>query len=110
MHKFINLSKYSYISIHDVHGLMMMNDIHIDLNHFNTVTSDGSKYIITTFNIYIYKNVCVYTFHSCSIFTFLNNLQTIIQHIIGDFNVDILNDNNKAKINNNYYISWINYN
>ncbi len=29
---------------------------------------------------------------------------------MGDFNVDILNDNNQAKINNNYYISWINYN
>ncbi len=43
--------------------------------------------------------------HSCSIFTFLNNLQTIIQQspkhcliiIMGDFNVDILKDNNQAK-------------
>jgi hypothetical protein len=39
-----------------------MNDIHIDLNHFNTITSDGSKYIITTLYIYIYiyKCMCVY--------------------------------------------------
>jgi hypothetical protein len=49
--------------------------------------------------------VCVYTFHSCSIFTFLNKLQIIIQHflehcliiIMGYFNVDILKDNNHGK-------------
>jgi hypothetical protein len=29
VHKFINSSKYSYISIHDGHGLMMMYDIHM---------------------------------------------------------------------------------
>jgi hypothetical protein len=29
VHKFINSSKYSYISIHDDHGLMMMYDIHM---------------------------------------------------------------------------------
>ncbi len=42
---------------------------------------------------------------SCSIFTFLNNLQTIIQQspkhcpviIVGYFNVDILKNNNQAK-------------
>jgi exonuclease III len=47
----------------------------------------------------------VYKIHSCSIFTFLNNLQTIIQQslehypiiIMGDFNVDILKDNNQTK-------------
>jgi hypothetical protein len=59
-----------------------MYDIHMHLNSFHTITSDGSKYIVTTFNtnsqraIYI---VCVYRAHSCSISTFLNNLQTIIQ-------------------------------
>jgi exonuclease III len=50
--------------------------------------------------------------HSCSIFTFLNNLQTIIQQspehclivIMGDFNVNIL----KINLKKNYYISWIN--
>jgi hypothetical protein len=50
-------------------------------------------------------NVFTYRAHSCSIFTFLNNLQTIIQHslehclivIMGDFDVDILKDNNQEK-------------
>jgi exonuclease III len=49
--------------------------------------------------------VCVYKAHSSSIFTFLNNLQTIIQQsfehcpiiIMGDFNVGILKNNNQAK-------------
>jgi hypothetical protein len=36
-------SKYSYISIHDGHGLMMMYDIHMHLDSFNTIISDGSK-------------------------------------------------------------------
>ncbi len=47
----------------------------------------------------------MYRAHSCSISTFLNNLQTIIQQspehcpiiIMGDFYVDILKDNNQAK-------------
>ncbi len=47
----------------------------------------------------------MYRAHSCSIFTFLNNFQTIIQQspehcpiiIMGDFNVDILKYNNQAK-------------
>jgi hypothetical protein len=80
VHKFINSSKYSYISIHDGHGLMMMYDIHMHLDSFNTITSDGLEYI-TTFNINTRKViyiVCVYKTHSCSISTFLNNLQTII--------------------------------
>jgi len=47
----MNSSKYSYIPIDDDHGLMMMYDIHMHLNSFNTITSDGSKYITTTFNI-----------------------------------------------------------
>jgi hypothetical protein len=36
VHKFINSSKYSYISIHNSHGLMMMYDIHMHLDSFNT--------------------------------------------------------------------------
>ncbi len=78
------------------------------LDSFNTITSDGSKYLVATFNtntrkiIYV---VCVYRVHSCSIFTFLKNIQTIIQQshkhcpitIMGDFNVDILKDNNQPK-------------
>jgi endonuclease/exonuclease/phosphatase family metal-dependent hydrolase len=51
------------------------------------------------------KIVCVYKVHSCSVSTFQNNLQIIIQHspehcpiiIVGDFNVHILKDNNQAK-------------
>jgi hypothetical protein len=49
VHKFINSSKYSYILINDGHGLMMMYDIHMHLDSFNTITSKGSKYI-TIFN------------------------------------------------------------
>jgi hypothetical protein len=41
VHKFINSLKYSYISIHDGHGLMMMYDIQMHLYSFNTITSDG---------------------------------------------------------------------
>jgi exonuclease III len=109
VHKIINSSKYSYISIHDGHGLMMMYDIHMHLDSFNIITSDGSEYIVTTFNINTQKSiyiVCVYIVHSCTIFTFLNNFQTIIQQfhehcpiiIMGDFNVDILKYNNQQKI------------
>jgi hypothetical protein len=50
VHKFIKSSKYSYISIHDRHGLMMVYDIYMHLDSFNTKTSDGSKYITSTFN------------------------------------------------------------
>jgi len=70
--KFINPSKYSYISIHDGHGLMMTYDIHMHLNSFNTIISDGSEYITTTSNINTRKIiyiVCVYKGHSCSVST-----------------------------------------
>jgi hypothetical protein len=60
VHKFINLSKYSYISIHDSHGLMMMYDIHMHLNSFNIITSEGSKFITTNFNINIQKKYILY--------------------------------------------------
>jgi len=84
---------------------MMMYDIHMHLDSFNTITNDGSKYI-ETFNINRRKNIyiiCVYRVHSCSISTFLNNLETIIQKslehcpiiIMGDFNIDILKDKTK---------------
>jgi hypothetical protein len=97
-----------------------MYDIHMHLNSFNTIINDGLKYIIT-FNTNAPKAihiVCVYRAHWCSISTFLNNLQTIIQEspehcpviIMLNFNVDILKDNNQLKKNKNYYISWINFN
>jgi len=46
VHKFINSSKYSYIPIHDD-----VWHVHMHINSFNTITSDGLEYIITTFNI-----------------------------------------------------------
>ncbi len=51
VHKIINSTKYSYISIHDNHGLMMMYDIHMHLNYFNIIINDGSEYITANFNI-----------------------------------------------------------
>ncbi len=88
---------YSYISIHDGHGLMMMYDVHIHLDSFNTITNYGLKYIVATFNINTQKEihiVCVYKLHSFLVFAFLNKLQITIQHspkhcpiiIMGDFN------------------------
>ncbi len=104
VHKFINSSKYSYISIHDGHGLMMMYDIQMHLNSFNTIINDGYEYISTIFNISTQKKR-VYKARSCSNSTFMNNLQIIIQEslehyrviIMGDFNVDILKINNQQK-------------
>jgi hypothetical protein len=60
MHKFINSSKYSHILIHDGHGLIMMYGIHMHLDSFDTITSDGSKYIATTFNINTQKIIILY--------------------------------------------------
>jgi hypothetical protein len=51
VYKFINSLKYSYISIHDGHGLMMMYNIHMHLDSFNAIISNGSKYITIIFNI-----------------------------------------------------------
>ncbi len=51
MHKFVDSSKYSYVSIYDGRGLMMMYDIHMHLDSFNVTTNNGSKYVKTTFNI-----------------------------------------------------------
>jgi len=82
-----------------------MYDIHMHLDSFNTITNNGLEYIVKKINIDTWKaihNVFMYRAHSCSIFTFLNNLQTIIQHspkhcliiIMRDFDVDILKNNN----------------
>jgi hypothetical protein len=78
------------------------------LDSFNTITSNGSKYITSTFNTNTWKSiyiVCVYRTHSCLISTFLHNFQTIVQQsleccpiiIMGYFNVDILKNNNQPK-------------
>ncbi len=55
MDKFIDSSKYTYISIHDGHGLIMTYDIHMCLDSFDTIISDGSKYISTILNINTWK-------------------------------------------------------
>jgi hypothetical protein len=77
VHKFINWLKYSYISIHDGHGLKLMYDIQMHLDSFNTITSDDSKYIAITFNINTWKSIHIvfaYKIHSHLVSTFLNKL------------------------------------
>ncbi len=66
VHKFINSSTYSYISIIDGHRLMTKYDIHMHLDSFNTITNDGLEYIVATFNINIRKK---YTLYVCIKFT-----------------------------------------
>ncbi len=79
---------------------MMMYDIHMHLNSFDIIINDGLNYITSNFNINTRKSIhviCVCKVRSCLVFTFLNNLQIIIQHSLkycpiikmGDFNVDI---------------------
>ncbi len=51
LHKFINSSKYLYMSIHDGHELIMTYDIlHMCLDFFNAITYYNSKCVATTFN------------------------------------------------------------
>jgi hypothetical protein len=50
------------------------------LNSFNTITSNGSKYVIIFFNINILKIIYVYRVHSYLISTILNKLKTVIQY------------------------------
>jgi hypothetical protein len=45
--------------MYDGHGLIMMYDIHMHLNYFNTITNDGSKYI-TIKKILIHKKYIMY--------------------------------------------------
>jgi hypothetical protein len=62
-HTFINSLKYFYVSIHDGHGLMMMYDIHMNLDFFNIITIDGSKYTISStcmFGVYIVEHSSKY--------------------------------------------------
>jgi hypothetical protein len=55
--------------------------MHLDSS--NTTTNVGSKYMTITFHTNKFKKkqhiVCVYKVHSCWMFKFLNNFQTIIQ-------------------------------
>jgi hypothetical protein len=113
IHKFIDISKYNYLSAYDGHGLLMLYDKNMTLNSYEITTIDGSEYIMATFNsktrnaIHV---ISVYKAHNCSITTFLKALQNLIQKsiarcptiILGDFNIDILDCNdstqNKTKL------------
>jgi hypothetical protein len=62
---------------------MMIYYIQMHLNSFDTITSDGSKYIIKfqNFNINIKKYIVyVYRAHSYLISTILHKLKIVIQH------------------------------
>jgi len=96
VHKFMNSSKNSYISIHDDHGLMMLYDIHIHITSFNTIINDGLEYIMAIFNINtrktIYIFMCVYSsfMFSFHIFNQVSNYnstfsQTLSNHHNGRF-------------------------
>ncbi len=81
VHKFINSSKYSYVSIHDGH-MLMMYDIHMNLDFLNVTTNNISEHITITFNSNTWKAihfVCVYKVHSFSISTFFKKIQNIIE-------------------------------
>jgi len=101
---FINISKYSYISIYDGHGLIMMYNEQMLLHSYYT-TCNGSEYILATFNIRTQRAIhiiCVYRSHSSLISMFFNTLETLIQKfsndcplsVLRDFNIDILDDSN----------------
>ncbi len=77
---FINISKYSYISIYDGHDLIMMYNTQMLLHSYYT-TCNGSKYILATFNIRIWRAIhiiCVYRSHSFVISMFFNTLEALI--------------------------------
>jgi hypothetical protein len=113
VHKFINSSKYSYVSIHDGHRLMMY-DIHMHLDSLSVVTNNSSKYIAIIFNSSTRKAihiVCVYKVHSFSIFTMFKKfwkynwtiIRTLPNHYIKIFlMLNTLENNNHAKISKNY--------
>jgi hypothetical protein len=48
---FINILKYSYISIYDGHGLIMMYNTQMLLHSYYKTTCNGLEYILATFNI-----------------------------------------------------------
>jgi len=51
IHKFINISKYSYILIYDGYGLIMMYNTQLFLPSYNTTMCNKSKYKTITLNI-----------------------------------------------------------
>jgi len=73
VHKFINVFKYSYVSIHDGHGLMMMYDIHMHLDSLNVTTNNNSKHITITFNSNTQKKYILYVCIKLIHFQFLHS-------------------------------------
>ncbi len=104
-HKFIAISKYSYITIHDYHGFMTYYATHILLCFYNTKKCNEHEYITTTFYINTLKIFVSYAFieiihvqNLCSSTTFKAFIQSSPNNcpiiILEDFNINILNDNN----------------
>jgi hypothetical protein len=104
VHKFIDSWKYSFVSIHDGHGLMMMYDIHMHLDSFNVTTSNGLEYIATSFNTNIQNQYILYIYIEFIHVQFLHSqktskynwiiTRTLPNLVLGDFYVNILKDNN----------------
>jgi hypothetical protein len=83
IHKFINISKYSYILIYDGYGLIMMYNTQLFLPSYNTTMCNKSKYKTITLNIINWKksyNMC-YKNDSYFISMFPKTLETLIQEI-----------------------------
>jgi hypothetical protein len=108
-HKFMAISKYSYITIHDYHGFMMYYATHVLLCFHNTKKCNEHEYITTIFYIKTPKKFISYAFikiihvqNLCSSTTFKAFIQSSSNNcpiiILGDFNINILNDNNGLKI------------
>lgn len=56
---YIYITKYSYLSIYDDHGLMMICDIHMHFNYYITKTNNGLKYVSTIFNTNYLYHMCL---------------------------------------------------
>jgi hypothetical protein len=104
-HSFINTSKYSYISIFDGHGLIMMYNTQMFLHSYYVTTCNGSSYISITFNIRTPKMIhMIYESIKIIFLWFLyssTHEKKLIQKspngclfVLEDFNIGILDDNN----------------
>ncbi len=57
--KFINTSKYSYISIYGGHGLIMLCNMQMFLHSYNITTCNKYECIIATFNIKTWRTMYI---------------------------------------------------
>jgi len=95
--KFINTSKYSYISIYGGHGLIMICNTQMSLHSYNITTCNRYECIITTFNIKTWRAIYIICVIKV-IYIFFNTLRTLFQKspndylviILRDFNIDML--------------------